>query len=262
MPTTYEMRQEALRIWKRDHINAFPQHLHKYVELMYIKKGKINCTVDFCEYELRGGDLLLVFPDQIHSHEDSTKDAEIYVMIFPVDHTMLSEVFDSKLPLSPVLKNISTEEIDHLFKTTCDEYHGGTAYSLAAARGYAQVLISRVLSQTELQDARQLPKSLEKRLVEYCTDNYKDAISLNSIAEKFGYNPSYLSHIFSQKFRTSFLKFVNALRVDDAKKRLRSNEKITQIALDCGFGSIRNFNRVFKEATGKTPKEYRESKKR
>jgi len=261
MAITYEMRSEELRIWKRDHINTFPQHLHKYGELMYIKKGKINCTVDFAEYELCSGDILLVFPDQIHSHGDSSNDSEIYVMIFPIN-TILGEMLNKKIPSSPVLKNASTEEIDNLFKITCDEYHIGTEYSFFAALGYSQVLISRLLSKCTFQDAKHMPYSIEKQLVEYCTQNFREAISLNSIAKEFGYNPSYLSHIFSQKFKISFLKFINALRVNEAKEKLRNDEKITQIALDCGYGSIRNFNRVFKEATGKTPKEYREIKKK
>jgi len=32
---------------------------------------------------------------------------------------------------------------------------------------------------------------------------------------------------------------------------------VTEIALRCGFGSIRNFNRSFKELTGLSPQEYR-----
>ena len=59
-----------------------------------------------------------------------------------------------------------------------------------------------------------------------------------------------------------FSKFLNTLRIEEAKKMLRGNENVTEIAYACGYTGIRNFNRVFKETVGKTPKEYRESKKK
>ena len=261
MPIAYETKQEELYIWKKDPSKAFPQHLHKYIEIMYVKSGNLICTVDFEEYELNGGDLLFVFPERIHSNGVSVATSDIYVLLFPSDGAVLGEIFGGKMPQSPILRNISSDEIDFLFEAILKEYTKKTPLALSTAIGYSYVLISKLLEKCSLTDAKPLPDNLERQLLKYCTEHFNEPITLNYLAEKFGYNPSYMSHIFSQKFKMSFLKFINALRIDEAKKLLRKNERITQIALDCGFGSIRNFNRVFKEATGITPKEYRESKK-
>ena len=262
MPIEYQSMNEELKIWKRDRAHAFHQHLHKYIEVMYIKKGHLLCSVDFTEYELCSGDTLFLFPDKIHSHENSSSDAEIYVMIFGSDDTVLKNIFENKMLASPVIRGIALEEIDILWEKIWQEYCIKNTYSLAAARGFATVLVSRLLSCAKLIDYDGSTESIEERLIKFCNEHYRENITLNSLAEALGYNPSYLSHIFSQKFKSSFLKFINNMRVDDAKKRLRGDEKITQIALNCGFGSIRNFNRVFKNFTGKTPKEYRNIKKK
>lgn len=59
----------------------------------------------------------------------------------------------------------------------------------------------------------------------------------------------------------SFKKFINALRFEYACELLpREDVSITEICGKCGFGSLRNFNRVFKALSGMTPNEYRYKK--
>jgi AraC-like DNA-binding protein len=59
----------------------------------------------------------------------------------------------------------------------------------------------------------------------------------------------------------NFAAFVNARRVEAAKRLLSSPEEarktIASIAFDLGFGSLGPFNRAFKEVTGQTPTEWR-----
>ena len=59
----------------------------------------------------------------------------------------------------------------------------------------------------------------------------------------------------------NFSAFVNAARIEAAKRLLadpaQARTTIAAIAFDLGFGSLGPFNRAFKEATGKTPTEFR-----
>jgi AraC-like DNA-binding protein len=59
----------------------------------------------------------------------------------------------------------------------------------------------------------------------------------------------------------NFAAFVNARRIDAAKRRLadpaHARTTVAAIAFELGFGSLGPFNRAFKEATGKTPTEWR-----
>ena len=55
-----------------------------------------------------------------------------------------------------------------------------------------------------------------------------------------------------------FIEYVNHYRVNEARFLLRySNKTILSVALECGFDSLRNFNRVFKKIAEQTPSEYR-----
>ena len=92
----------------------------------------------------------------------------------------------------------------------------------------------------------------------YIHGHYREPISRKEIARSVGYHESYISHVFSQVLHMGITQYIHTLRVDDACNFLRHTKMpVTQIALELGFGSVRNFNRIFLKETGKTPKEYR-----
>lgn len=61
----------------------------------------------------------------------------------------------------------------------------------------------------------------------------------------------------------NFAAFLNERRIAAAREALadpaQARRQILQIALDVGYGSIAPFNRAFKEATGRTPTEFRKA---
>ena len=61
----------------------------------------------------------------------------------------------------------------------------------------------------------------------------------------------------------NFHNFINDYRIEEAKKILQdknySDTNILNIAFKSGFQSKSVFNRVFKQITGKSPKDYRSS---
>jgi AraC-like DNA-binding protein len=58
-----------------------------------------------------------------------------------------------------------------------------------------------------------------------------------------------------------FREFLNAYRIKEARRRLsdpaHDGDKMIAIAADSGFASLASFNRVFRDAEGRTPGEYR-----
>jgi len=83
-------------------------------------------------------------------------------------------------------------------------------------------------------------------------------LSLAELAKRMATNESYLSRAINQGCGHNFNRFVNGLRVDAAKARLRnSSDDILTIAFDSGFNSKATFNRVFREIAGVTPRAWR-----
>ena len=96
------------------------------------------------------------------------------------------------------------------------------------------------------------------KLLEYVYDNFTEDITLKGAAGHFGYEYHYLSALFNKCFSLSFSEFVNICRFNMACELiLKTDKKLSDIALESGFGSMRNFNRIFKKYAQKTPKEFR-----
>jgi AraC-like DNA-binding protein len=86
-------------------------------------------------------------------------------------------------------------------------------------------------------------------------------LSLNDLAQKVEMTPNTVSYCLNVGLGKSFNDFVNAYRIEEVKRRLQTDdvEKLTilGIAFESGFNSKATFNRVFKEMTGFSPKEYK-----
>jgi AraC-like DNA-binding protein len=69
----------------------------------------------------------------------------------------------------------------------------------------------------------------------------------------------YLSQYFKQATGLSYTDYVIRYRVNEASYLLKNtSQTVLQTAYDCGFESLRSFNRNFKRVTALTPQEYRD----
>ena len=68
-------------------------------------------------------------------------------------------------------------------------------------------------------------------------------------------NPAYFSRLFHKLTGITFSQYLNYVKVKNAVNLLKTeiNSSVTEISARCGFATIRNFNRIFKEYTGYTP---------
>ena len=90
---------------------------------------------------------------------------------------------------------------------------------------------------------------------------YRDAdLTLHSLSLQLNITANSISKIVNEATGRSFPEYLNELRIAEVKQRLQNNdaEKFTllSIAFDAGFNSKTTFNRVFKQNTGLSPKEY------
>ena len=75
------------------------------------------------------------------------------------------------------------------------------------------------------------------------------------MADELGYNYQHLSRVFRKTMKMNFRDLINQYRFDRACTMLHDEKiTVTQAALDSGFQSVRNFNRIYKEKTGLSPK--------
>ncbi|MCE9554606.1 MAG: helix-turn-helix domain-containing protein [Planctomycetes bacterium] len=83
-------------------------------------------------------------------------------------------------------------------------------------------------------------------------------LNLSSVARECGVSPSHLSRIFHHATGLTFREYMARFRIEHARNLLHgTNRRITEIALDSGFQSLSQFNRVFRQVYGKSPRQLR-----
>ncbi|MFW6313320.1 MAG: helix-turn-helix domain-containing protein, partial [Spirochaetota bacterium] len=89
---------------------------------------------------------------------------------------------------------------------------------------------------------------------------YDPRFHLNTIAELLGLNPQYLSRIYREETGESLPRRILSMRLDAVKRRLaETNDQVKRIITECGLPENAHFYKLFRDATGMTPKQYRAS---
>jgi len=88
-------------------------------------------------------------------------------------------------------------------------------------------------------------------------------LSLSQLAADLNISVHYLSQVINEQFNLNFFDFVNGYRVEAFKEKIKDpeyrNYSLLGIAFECGFNSKSAFNRIFKQATGLTPSQYKKA---
>lgn len=236
-------------------------HLHHHIELVYIYEGTSNATIGNNNYILTSNSVAFVFPNQIHGYEDVNKKRnKSYMLIYsPDDFTEFKDIFDFKIPTTPVIYNAG-DEIKELFKVIIESHNSDHPYKKVLERGYTLVLLSKLFKRMEFTEQNPFNLSTIQNILLYCDNNYTSDISLEKIAVELYISKFYISHVFNEKIKISFSDYINSLRINDAMQQLKSTtENITDIAFKVGYKNIRSFNRQFITQVGQPPNEYRKA---
>ncbi len=99
---------------------------------------------------------------------------------------------------------------------------------------------------------------LGEKVTSYIRCHFREPLTLTGVADNFYVNSHHLGKCIQKSVGISFKQYLNELRLEEAKKLLRSTDKlIYQIAEEVGFKESRYFVSKFTAETGKSPMEYR-----
>ena len=228
-------------------------HMHKEFEIVYVRRGKTMAYADKNSYALKKGDLFIAFPNQIHYYE-TLQTGEFMVIIF--SPSILFEQTDEMVNSVPEQNIIPPEE--HLNTLLDGIYTARGKYSNMEISGYLQLIMSVVLQKVPLHTIVRDKSTTFYNLLDYCARHYNEDLTLDTVSEKLHVSKYYISHMINQRLNRNFNEYINNLRVTEACRLLKKeNNKIADISEDVGFGTIRSFNRAFKNIMGVSPAEYR-----
>lgn len=118
-------------------------------------------------------------------------------------------------------------------------------YELLGSPGFVQTI--------QLQSPSRFTK-----VTEYIMCNFDRNITLSEVASNSNMAITTFCNFFKANYRVSFINYVNIVRIGYACKLLNDSDKnIVEVAYECGYNCLANFNRQFKKLKKMTPTEYR-----
>ncbi len=99
-------------------------------------------------------------------------------------------------------------------------------------------------------------EAIQKSL-DYIEIHTTEEITTETLADIAGLSPYYFQRLFKRLVKRTVFEYIRLRRLAQSLEALKSNKRITDVAIEYGFSSHANFTRAFKEAFHITPDEYR-----
>ncbi|MGN1115174.1 MAG: helix-turn-helix domain-containing protein [Candidatus Ornithomonoglobus sp.] len=252
----YEFQPSDINIIHNTRELKYRSHIHKQIELIYVFKLGQHINIDGIDYEIRKGEAAVIFPNTVHTYYRKEQRGTDQVFIIAS-----TELFDSVLP---DLENFSAEnpiitDIDAITVTAFKEITACT--DPAEKLAWTLLIMSKLLKKLKLLHKDSVPvRNLTQKIITYIGQNFRENITLDSLAKEFSVSKFYISHTFSEKIKISLPNYLALIRAEYAAGLIRTtNDSITNICNSSGFSSQSTFNRAFKRIYCMTPREYKDN---
>lgn len=246
-------------------------HWHKNMEICQMLKGRCDFLIGEKTYTGCPGDMIVINSGEIHKFDPHYGDCDMRLTTF--DPMLL---YSLQAELGVLLPHITLAEqqavgldrrLDACFSELCQERSDpGKASELLC---HAKIIEIYALLLKHFRRTTDAPKTDPSRLIsfqeilEYISEHYAEGLTLESIAQHFGYSAGYVSGMFRTRTGVNFKYYLDNIRVSKATDLLLSTDMtVTEIAFATGHESVRTFNNVFKRISGTVPTELRAAKRK
>lgn len=250
---------------------SVPLHCHPELELMAVHAGSGVLVLDEERLALRTGSICLILPDQIHGIEG---DLEYDTLVFSGDllpgslgersfQDLISRLLAGDIrirqPLDPGCAGYDRirEAVTDVF-TAADE--NSAVWDLLLKSALLRILHELFAHDLVLaENGRARQTETFKPVLGYIQSHYQEKIEIATLADLMHISESHFLHLFRKAFQISPLDYINQIRIQKACLMLTQTDlNIAEVALDCGFFNLSNFNRQFRRRTGQTPHAFRQ----
>lgn len=258
-----------------DFFATVPLHWHSEIEINYIIQGSVEFICGDERFIAIQGDIILILPNMLHSicaHENIK--ARYDTIVFSAD--MLGADNTDRCAAECIRPLITGNaganvrlNVDH---SNYDDIKSSVETIFFCVKGNTPQL--DLLLKSELlrffwllwtcgdiyrKDENEVGHNeIIRPALAYINENFRDVITIEQLADTVHLSKSYFMNRFKAAAGVGAIEYITHLRIKNACELLSAtNKTCAQIAYECGFQNLSNFNRQFKKVAGCTPKEYR-----
>lgn len=247
-------------------------HWHSELEIFVLLEGDVEVQIGEKRFRLTAGEGCFINIEILHSYY-AVGDEPCHFRSFVFDAAIVSgmpgSVFDIKYVRPLLNKNVPFiqmngvkkdkiyfEQFDIAFKAAQNEGHG-YEFVIREALTHILLFLSERCKSYDIQSVSVQEIRL-KQMLEWINKNIEKNISLPELAKSANISARECQRIFKKYLQCRPVAYIQKQRILIAVQYLTmTDDPITDIALKCGFSSPSYFTSQFKNITGETPTEYR-----
>lgn len=254
-----ELKIEAFRL--KGIIQPFPNHFHGHYVIGFVEDGKRALSCKNKEYNIEKGDIVLFNPGDNHTCRQSDNGTFDYRGLNISVETMLDLVQEvtKKRELPTFSKNVlfDDEITYHLCSLHKMVMNGISSFG---KEENLLLLISLLIQKCGHSFKHSVPECRQEieKVCEFIKKHYCERIYLDKLCRCSGLSKSTLLRAFTKSKGVTPYRYLEIIRINEAKALLKKGILPAQVAMLTGFSDQSHFANYFNSFIGLTPGSYRE----
>ena len=234
----------------------FMAHWHDEIEIILVLEGKMVMGLNQKEHVLVAGDIGVSTSQDIHYYTRQG-DSTIIILIFRPELiprgagwlALPQDATGSRCFRNPEATTLIETIQKEMVLQAQDWQTAILGHTAALSALVGRALFPHPATGTEPRRHLRMQKALQ-----YLREHFREDLTMEQVAHEVALSPWAFSHQFSPTVGMNFRSYLNGLRILEARRLLADPQrKVIDVALECGFTSLRSFNRAFKQQTSETP---------
>jgi len=254
-----------------------PPHWHYYMEIIYMTEGKMRAVCGDKTYLLAKGDILICYPQVIHSFLFSGEERPAYdVLKFDlqsihansqqfsdITNLFLMAQKDKDAPLCFHEKSLGACDVNFLFKSCIQEQRDkgyGSSLVVHSRISILLVLLARAQKTLSYTPREDHPRDVMpfQAILQYIDEHSAEHITVHELADICHLSYTYFSRTFKKNYGKSCRDYIESVRISKAEYLLLFTDyDLNTISSDTGFSDCSHFIKTFRKYKGTTPNQYR-----
>ena len=261
------------------YLKCIPLHWHKEIEINFMKKGAAEFIVDDEKFIAKAGEIVFVSSESLHSilqYDNQSPDYETIVFSMDLLDAMGNDRASSELLRKIALGGFKIKP--HIFadnpyfkemKKSANRVfdcinEDSSEYDLLLKselfRMFFYLYKSGCIYKANKEDITS--SMIIRSAIEYIEENFRENITIEDLANFVHLSKSYFMNKFRNSVGMGAMEYIVEYRIKRACELLLEDKmNVSEIAFECGFKNLSNFNKHFKRITSTTPIKYRNKHK-
>ena len=241
-------------------VQKFPNHFHEYYVIGFIEGGKRHLWCKGKEYDTSAGDLILFNPRDNHYCAPVNGELLDYRAVNIKPEVMsravkeiTGEAYMPYFTETVVYKSDIAQSVQDLYRAVLNDA------PLLEKEENLFFLLDQILREyaSDFESADVLrPNRQIQSLCQYMEEHFAENVTLDELLSMTDFGKSYLLRSFTRQTGVSPYRYLQTIRLDNAKRFLEEGIAPIAAAGMAGFSDQSHFTHFFKEFIGLTPKQY------